>query len=81
VLRHADPTQPFLLHTNWSQLGMGGVLGQTDADGHEYMVACVSRSLNKHERNYSSYQGKMLAAVWSIKTLRPYLHGTTSLHW
>ena len=24
----------------------------------------------------SSYQGEMLAAVWAIKTLRPYLHGT-----
>jgi hypothetical protein len=37
------------------------------------MVACISRSLNKHERNYSSYEGQMLAAVWAIKLFRPYL--------
>ena len=38
-------------------------------------MACISRSLNKHEANYSSYEGKMLAAVWAIKTFRPYLLG------
>ncbi|KAJ9509457.1 hypothetical protein QJQ45_001913 [Haematococcus lacustris] len=75
VLRRADPDRPFTLHTDWSTAGCGAVLGQTDDAGREYMVACISRSNNKHERNYSSYQGEMLCAVWAIKTLRPYLHG------
>lgn len=76
ILRHINPSLPFVLHTDWSQRGICGVLGQVEpGTDKEYMVACVSRSLNKHERNYSSYQGEMLAAVWAIKTLRPYLHG------
>jgi len=39
------------------------------------MVACISRSLNKHEKNYVSFQGEMLAAVWAVQTFHPYLHG------
>ena len=75
VLRHLDPGRPLLLHTDWSKQGIGAVLGQKDDEGQEYMVACVSRSLNKHERNYASYEGEMLAVVWAVKTLRPMLHG------
>ena len=72
-----DPTLPLSLHTDWSNRGIGAVLGQVLVPGgdKEYMVACISRSLNKHEKNYSSYQGEMLAVVWACKTLRHYLHG------
>jgi len=75
VLRRYDPSKPLVLHTDWSLKGIGGVLGQSDGEGREWIVACVSRSLNKHEKNYSSYQGEMLAAVWCIKTLRAFLLG------
>jgi hypothetical protein len=51
------------------------VLGQLNEEGQEYIVSCILRSLNKHEANYSSYEGEMLAAVWAIKTFRPYLLG------
>jgi hypothetical protein len=71
----ADPDRRFFLHTDWSVQGMGAVLAQRDDDGREYMVACISRSNNEHERNYSSYTGELLAVVWACKTLRPYLHG------
>ncbi|KAJ9512490.1 hypothetical protein QJQ45_018788 [Haematococcus lacustris] len=74
VLRRVDPSRPYLLHTDWSALGCGAVLGQVDSAGQEYM-ACISRSNNKHERQYNSYQGEMLSAVWAFKTLRAYLHG------
>jgi hypothetical protein len=63
------------LFTDWSKHGIGCVLGQVDEEGKEYMVACLSRSLNKHERNYSSFEGELLAVVWSVKSLRQYLHG------
>ena len=75
ALRHPDPSRTFILHTDWSQHGLAAVLAQLDADGNEYMVACASRSLNVHERNYTPWKGEMLAVVWGIKTFRVYLHG------
>ena len=63
ALCHFDPLRPILVNTDWSNHGIGAVLGQTNEEGQEYIVACISRSLNKHEANYSSYEGEMLAAV------------------
>ena len=75
VLRRADPTKPYIVHSDWSQNGIGAVLAQLDEEGNEYMVACASRSLNVHERNYTPWKGELLAVVWAIKTFRVYLHG------
>jgi hypothetical protein len=61
--------------TDFSNVGLVAVIAQTDEEGNEYMVACVSRSLNKHEKNYSSYKGEALAAVLACKLFRHYLHG------
>ena len=77
VLRHPDPSKPFHLYTDWSTNGVAAVLNQREEDGSEYMVACVSRSLNEHERRYEAWKGEALAAVWGIKTFRPYLHGVS----
>jgi hypothetical protein len=75
ALRRPDPNRQFIVHSDWSQHGLGAVLAQLDDDGHEYMVACASRSLNVHERNYTPWKGELLAVVWAIKTFRVYLHG------
>ncbi|CAF0938986.1 unnamed protein product [Brachionus calyciflorus] len=37
-------------------LAIGGVLTQIDDDGQEYIVACYSRLLNKHEKKYWSLE-------------------------
>lgn len=52
ILREIEYEKQLILHI----LGLGVVLGQLDEDGNEYMCACISRSLNKHEANYSSYK-------------------------
>ena len=75
VLRAPDPTQPYRLHTDFSARGIGAVLGQLDENEREYLVACISRSLNKHEKNYDAYKGEALAATWAIRTFHIYLHG------
>ena len=75
ALKRADPHRQFIVHTDWSQHGLGAVLAQIDDDGHEYMVACASRSLNVHERNYTPWKGELLAVVWGCKMFRPWIHG------
>lgn len=75
ALKRVDPSKPLLLYTDWSQKGLGAVLAQADADGTEHICACVSRSLNKHEKNYCSFKGELLACVWACQTFRQYLHG------
>ena len=69
VLRPVDPDKPLILHTDWSIHGIGAVLGQLDDDGNEYLCSCISRSLNKHEKNYPSYKGELLALAWAILLL------------
>eukprot|EP00798_Chlamydomonas_sp_ICE-L_P002400 gene2400-biopygen6818 len=53
----------------------GAVLSQLGSEGNEYLVACASRSLNKHEAGYSSFKGEMLAACWACKIFRVYVFG------
>jgi hypothetical protein len=76
ILRPIDPKRELTLHTDWSNHGIGAVLGQKDDEGNEYLCACISRSLNKHEKNYPSYKGELLPLTWAVKTFRQHLHGT-----
>lgn len=51
VLAPADPTLPFILDTDASGVGVGGVLSQVGPEG-ERVVTYFSRAFNKHERRY-----------------------------
>jgi hypothetical protein len=66
VLRRPDYSRPFELHTDWSGVGLGAVLVQRDDQGREYVIAYASRSNNRMEKNYSSYAGECLSAVWGV---------------
>ena len=56
-------------------IGLGAVLNQHDKDDNEYVVAYASRSNNRAESNYSSYEGETLAVVWGVTHYRHYLYG------
>jgi hypothetical protein len=75
VLHHFDPQLPIRLYTDWSQKGISAVLNQIGAAGREHLVACISRSLNVHEKNYDAFKGELMAAVWPMGVFRFYLHG------
>jgi hypothetical protein len=75
-LKRPDFNKVFILHTNWSAFGIGTILGQLDEEGKEYVIAYASRSNNKAESNYSSYEGECLAVVWAIIHFRPSFYGT-----
>ena len=79
AIRQAKDDRPFLLHTDWSTQGIGCILAQQDDQGREYIVAAASRSLNKHERAYSSFEGELLACIYGCRTFRHFLHGVRFL--
>ena len=79
ALKRYDATRPVYVHVDFSNVGLGAVPSQTDSTGQENMVACCSRSLNKHERNYSSYKGECLAAMWGARSTVSAMCNTISL--
>jgi hypothetical protein len=74
-LKRPDFSKVFILHTGWSALSIGAILGQLDEEGKEYVITYASQS-NKAESNYSSYKGECLVVIWAIIHFRPYLYGT-----
>lgn len=64
----------FLLDTDASGVGIGGVLSQIQA-GRERVIAYASRSTNKAERNYCITEQELLAVVYMIQYFRQYLLG------
>lgn len=75
VLNCPDFKLPFTLHTDASNVGIGGVLTQEFPDG-EHPVAYYSRSLNKHEKNYGITEKELLAVLDSIYHFRGYIEGS-----
>jgi hypothetical protein len=75
ILRRPDMNLPFELHTDWSAVGLAAVLIQIDSNGKKFVIAYALQSNNRTERNYSSYYGKCLAAVWAVSYFRIYLYG------
>ena len=74
ILIYPDFTNPFLLDTDGSDKGIGAVLSQLSTDGIEHPLAYYSRTLNKHERNYSITRKVLLAAIDAIEHFRCYLY-------
>lgn len=70
VLRYPNFEKRFKLVTDASNFALGAVLTQ---DNHP--ISYTSRTLNEHERNYSTIEKELLAIVWSTKYFRPYLYG------
>lgn len=55
--------------------GLGAVLLQEDEEGTERVIAYASRSLRKHEKNYSAFLLELTAAVYGIEEFENYLRG------
>ncbi|KAI5716006.1 hypothetical protein M8J77_025889 [Diaphorina citri] len=70
VLKYPNFSKQFTLTTDASNFAIGAVLSQ---DNHP--IAYASRTLNEHEKNYSTIEKELLAIVWATKHYRPYLFG------
>lgn len=65
--------KPFIVSTDASDSAIGFILGQTDSQNRERVIAYGGRALHKHERNWPIYEKECLALVEAIKQFRPYL--------
>eukprot|EP00873_Tetraselmis_striata_P035652 jgi/Tetstr1/455916/TSEL_042697.t1 len=72
VLRHPDWRRPFVMHTDWSRVGVGVCLSQVDDNGVEYAVSFASRMNTPVEADLSSYEGEVGAVVWAVQRFRYY---------
>jgi hypothetical protein len=75
VLRLADPSKPYVVTCDASDVGIGAVLEQEDVDGL-HPIAFASRKLNSAEKNYPVHERELLAIVYALKEWRIYLHGS-----
>ena len=76
VMAYPNFEEPFLLHTDASETGLGAVLYQQQ-NGVLQVIAYGSRTLSPSERNYHLHSGKLefLALKWSIcEQFRDYLY-------
>ncbi len=70
ILKYPDFNKKFGISTDASDFAIGAVLTQ---DSHP--ISYASRTLNKHERSYSTTEKELLAIVWAVTYYRPYIYG------
>ena len=76
IMAYPDCNKPFILHTNASEAGLGGVLYQEQNDTFR-VIAYGSRTLSPAESNYHLHSDKLefLALKWSVcDQFRDYLY-------
>lgn len=74
ILSYPRPEGKFILDTDASNCGIGGVLSQMQ-DGHERVIGYFSKTLSKPERNYCVTRRELLAVVKSVEHFHKYLYG------
>ncbi|KAG8496895.1 hypothetical protein CXB51_008076 [Gossypium anomalum] len=70
VLVQPESGKEFVVYSDASQNGLGCVLMQEGK-----VVACASRQLKSHERNYPTHDLELAAIVFALKIWRHYLYG------
>ena len=74
LLGHPTENDIFVLDTDASDTGMGGVLSQIQ-NGVERVICCGSRVLTSAERNYDVTRRELLAIVFFCRHFRYFLYG------
>ena len=75
VLRSPDLGKEFILQTDASEFGVGGVLSQIDNTGSDQPVAYYSKKLLPREQRHSTIEKKCLAIKLATQAFQVYLLG------
>jgi hypothetical protein len=75
VLQLADPSKPYIVTCDASDIGTGAVL-QQEGEHEPHPVAFSSRKRSSAEKNYPVHDRELLAIVYALREWRPYLHGS-----
>ena len=75
VLSPPDWTKPFILATDASDTGVGGVLLQKDDAGIEHPVSYFSKKLSACQRKYSTIEKEAFAVIMALQHFEVYLSG------
>lgn len=74
VLANPDYEKPFIIQTDASDIGMGGVLVQGEGE-NERVIAYCSAKFSAAQRNYQTTERECLAVITAIEKFRPYIEG------
>lgn len=74
VLAYPKPNGQYILDTDASNFGVGGVLSQVQ-DGVEKVIAYGSKTLSRSQRGYCTTYRELLAVVIFVKQFKHYLYG------
>jgi hypothetical protein len=72
ILAYPQPGQRFIMDTNASNVGIGGVISQVQ-DGQERVIAYYSKTLNKAKQNYCVTCWELFAIVKTLQHFYKYL--------
>lgn len=76
VLGFANPSIPYILHTDASTTGLGAALYQ-EQEGTLRPIAFASRGLSQSESRYPAHKLEFLALKWSVtEKFQDYLYGS-----
>ncbi|KAM4705173.1 MAM and LDL-receptor class A domain-containing protein 1 [Rhinophrynus dorsalis] len=77
LLRYPDPTQPFLIEVDASELGAGAVLSQRDeVTNRLHPCSYFSKQFSSAEKNYDTGNRELLAIKMALEEWRHLLEGS-----
>jgi hypothetical protein len=74
ILDYPQPGEKFIVDTDASNVGIGGVLSQVQG-GKERVIAYYSKTPSRAERNYCVARRELLAIVRTLEHFHKYLYG------
>lgn len=74
-LSHFQDNLPLTLSTDASPFGIGAVISHLYPDGSERPIAFASKTLDKHQVNYSQIEKEALSIIFGVKRFHQFLYG------